>query len=687
MKARHVGLGAALVVGLAGGALWLRASQEHAERSGPDATPAALAGAGATQVEACRFEPGALHAFNYRNETHFRLNTLLPGAAAAVAQPGEAELSGLLTFEVLSSHGTEAVLLGRLTQSNDKARLVAGQALENGFLARIDQRCQVVAYARHQQTPRLTSRVQHVMLSDLGFSVADGTPVAEASFPTSVGTLRAMISRGPEGELLRKPLNYLSRWSPRMEGVDVVDGLVEVRRAERAWFETLHGAEEVAGGAVEFSRTEWDVNATPAAAAPLAGVSRQLADYVWVNALAEVAEARVEVGGQQADHDRRVQAMAQVTWPVAIERFTALLETGANINEQWRDMAAFLDAHPEQVETYVEHIMDEDYPPGFKAPAFLALGQARTPVAREALLGIYRERQNAPADRIRGSLALVTRADVGKALAQELRSEATRTNADPAEAAVARQALLHLGILSGTRPHQADVVQESMAVVQQLAAAAKSPEDYSVLCGMVGNMAELALLPSIEQWTHLPDPQSRKSVPAALRRYKVERVYPLVTDWLARETSPDVKRELFDALFHMYVDAGRPVDEAIRRKALEHLQEQPMVLTRQSLLHILGPFAGSDPEVNAALRTQLKLELEERSGLYSLVAQYLPARSVYEVLATVPKLRTQFGGALQPTVESTPPRGREIPIPDMPQPPGFEAAMREAPRGEPGGAP
>lgn len=689
MNARHLGLGAVVVAGLTGATLWLRAAGDTAAPQAVDAAgPVAAGGATPTPTAgACRFTPGALHAFAYRSDTHYRLQTRLPGASAPVPQPGEAELQGRLTFEVLSTGGEGAVLLGRLTEPNEKARIVAGAALESAFLTRIDERCQVVGYARHQETPRAVARTQHVVLTDLSFSVGDGTPASEATFPTSLGTLRALVARGPSGELVRKPLNYVSRWSPRMEGVQVVDGQVEVGRGGGAWFETLRGAEELAGGVVEFSRAEWEVRAIAADAAALAGVSRQLTDYRWENALAEVAlEARVELGGQAEEHERRVEAMRAVTWPVALERFTALLEAGGNINEQWRDMAAFLDAHPDQVDDYVEHVMAEDFPAGFKAPAFLALGQARTPVAREALLGIYRERGNDSGDRIRSSLALVTRPDVGGSLAQELRAEATRPSADPSEASVSRQAILHLGILSGTRPGQEDVRQESMAVVQQLTTSARTPEDYSVLFGMVGNMAEGSLLPSIEQWTHLPDPQIRKALPAALRRYKLERVHGLIVDWLARETSPDVKRELFDTLYHMHVDAGRPVDEVILRKALEHLLEQPMVLTRQSLLHLLAPFASSNAEVNAALKAQLRIELEERSGLYSLVAQYLPAKDVYAVLATVPKLRTQFGGAVQPVVDA-PPQQQEVPIPDLPAPPGFEAAMREAPTGEPGGEP
>jgi hypothetical protein len=181
----------------------------------------------------------------------------------------------------------------------------------------------------------------------------------------------------------------------------------------------------------------------------------------------------------------------------------------------------------------------------------------------------------------------------------------------------------------------------------------------------VGNMADRTLLPRIEQWSRVEDPYLRKEVPAALRRYDLKHVGPLIDEWVQRETDPDVKRELFDTLHHMHVDARRPVNEVIRQAALRHLLEQPLVLTRQSLLHLLAPFVGSRREVREAFQAQLKIEMEERSGLYSLVAEYLPAAAIYEALATVPKLQGQFGGGVEPLLPVVPPLGQEVPLPSM----------------------
>lgn len=683
MNARHFIFGIGGAVALVGAALVWRTQASPAASNTPSQPAAVTVTPPTPSGAACQLAVGETFAFSYQSQTQYRITTQLPGAPDPVAQEAKVELTGRLDFEVIAPSGIEgreaATVLGRLTHVNDAAKRQAGEPLENAFLAQVDARCEVTAFARLKTTPGLAARAQQVALTDLAFSVGDGTKVAEATFLTSLGTLRALAVAGNEepGHFVRKPLNYTSRWSPRMDGVELVDGLVDVRRGGSAWFEHLRGEEQVAGGQVDFSKTRWEVHAVPHEAGALASASRDVADYVWVNALAmEQAAERSQLGAPSEDHAKRVEAARGVTWDQAFDRFGVLVASGANINEQWRDMAAFLDAHPDKIEDFVDTVTDAEFPAGAKAPAFLALGQAQTPVARQALLGIYRDRESGMADRIRSSLALVGRIDVGAPLAKELRAEATRRPTSTSEAAVSRQALLHLGVLAGTHPGQADVAQEATEVVQQLTATAKTPEDYSVLCGMVGNMAELSLLPQIATWTRLADPALRQKVPHALRRYRVDRVHDLTVEWLARETDFDVKRELFNVIHHMYVDANRPIGEALKREAIRHLREAPLVLTRQSLYHLLAPHV-ADPEVHTLLKAQLLVELKERSGLYSLVAQDLPAASVFEVLSTVDGLRSQFAGELKPveTPGAAPPPTVER-EPDPPE--GFEAAMRGA---------
>ncbi len=671
MSMRTLGLGAALTA-LACAILWWSATSDAPATTPAPQTSAPLAVAGVPDdATFCRFARGETHRFAYSSTTHSEVRPVLPGVRPDDTPPqlSSTELTGALSLEVLEVTAADAVLLARLSGINAQARQLLGDAVEAPFLVAVDARCEVTRVARHKDTPRPVATAHGVVANELAFSVPTGDAPEERRFTTALGVQRALVLAGNEpGQYLRKALAYASRWNPKLLEVDVTDGEVDARRGSSRWFDSLRGLEQVSGGAVQFSKSEWSLQRQPPEAAALAKASRTLTDYVWENPFAaDAREEQVTQQGDSQDHQRRVAAMREVAYPMALERFNLLLQAGANINDQWRDMAAFLDAHPQQVPAFVEHITAPDFPAGYKAPAFLALGQARTPAARDALLGLYRERDQQPADRMRSSLALALRADVGAPLAKELKAEALRPAQSPEEAGVSRQAVLHLGVLAGARPGEQEITEEATALVQQLASTARTPEDWSVVFGLVGNLAEGTLLSQVERWTHLQDPEIRQHVPRALRRYKVDRAQPIFVEWLGREQSPAVKRELFNVIHHMYVDANRPVGDALRGEALRHLREQPQVLTRQSLLHILAPYVGTHAEVREAFKRQLVVELEERSGLYSLVAEYLPAASIYQALSTVPGLRAQFGGSLRPELPSTP-APEEVPIGELPLP-------------------
>ena len=52
----------------------------------------------------------------------------------------------------------------------------------------------------------------------------------------------------------------------------------------------------------------------------------------------------------------------------------------------------------------------------------------------------------------------------------------------------------------------------------------------------------------------------------------------------------------------------------------------------------------SHPDVRQAMRDQLKVEYEARSGLFAFLASLLSERDVQSVLASIPSLRDQFNG-------------------------------------------
>lgn len=161
----------------------------------------------------------------------------------------------------------------------------------------------------------------------------------------------------------------------------------------------------------------------------------------------------------------------------------------------------------------------------------------------------------------------------------------------------------------------------------------------------MGNMGDMSLMSVVEEYSRHRLTEVRENVPKAMRRYDVDQVKDFTVQWLARETSPDVKRELFDTIYHQYLDANKPVPIEIVEQAIAHLQQQPQLLTRQSIFRILTPWVAESKRVRDVLKAQAKIEFKAKSGLYSLAAEALPREDVEEVLADMPQLARQFGKA------------------------------------------
>jgi len=141
-------------------------------------------------------------------------------------------------------------------------------------------------------------------------------------------------------------------------------------------------------------------------------------------------------------------------------------------------------------------------------------------------------------DRTRGSLALSTRSDVGVGYARGLSAEVARAPESPDEANVSRQALLHLGVLAGTRPTNREVAQVVHSALHAQLSAAKVSHDTSVVFGAIGNTGGVSFLPDLQTWSRHPSPEVRGTVAIGMRRMNVELVEDFTVEWLQRETHP-----------------------------------------------------------------------------------------------------------------------------------------------------
>ncbi|HEY1086513.1 MAG TPA: hypothetical protein VGE37_02420, partial [Archangium sp.] len=118
----------------------------------------------------------------------------------------------------------------------------------------------------------------------------------------------------------------------------------------------------------------------------------------------------------------------------------------------------------------------------------------------------------------------------------------------------------------------------------------------------------------------------------------VRRMSPADTEafalqFLAREPSLLVKKDLFVTLEAQHFDAHAPASAALTRALLPELQSEAHgVIARKALLRLVGGSAMSqDPAVRAVLKAQARRALARRDGLAGDVLQLLTPEEIREV--------------------------------------------------------
>lgn len=609
---------------------------------GPSSQPAS---AGAV---ACRLEPGDVLAFDYRSQTSYVVDPAGLGAPGAPPRSDVNRFEGTLTLRVLPARAEAgAVLLGRFSGLNAEAREVIGSGVDAAFLVRVDERCALTGFARSPSTPVLGARSLQVAMYDLWFSAPREARSEPLAFRNGVGAAQAVFAREGPSAVVRRVTAYEQVWGlpgarPAIRASELVANL------DGTWFSFLRSTEELegVGHGLQSTKLELTVERRTPDLSVFSGASERVGDYLWedllsgAQALARPSEAR------PAPQERRMmEAMRDVSFEAAATGFTARVMSRANIEDQWRPMAAYLTQHPDDIVPFAKSVLSPTYPEAMKGASYLVLSKVADARARDVLLTIRGNAGVAPMDRVRAGVALATRRDVGVELARAFAADASAASGDKEQAFYGRQALLHLGMLAGAHPADAEVRQVAQGTLQQALAAGHTPGELSPVFSAIGNMAEPSMLSDVDAWSRHPDASIRALVPSALRRYTQAQVGAMEVSWLARETSHDVKRELLNVIRHQLADEGAVASPALARQALAHLEEQPRLLARQSLVHLLGPLASSDPDVRAALVRQAAVELRNESGLYSQIVQALPAEAVNEALASMPEFQAQYGRA------------------------------------------
>ncbi|MDP1827901.1 MAG: hypothetical protein Q8L48_31800 [Archangium sp.] len=586
----------------------------------------------------CRFTQGWRASYDYRGQVDSTLT--LAGQPVAGTQP----FSGKLAFEALQETPEhEWVLVGQFSQMNKELLDAHGAGFEAPFLLKVGARCEVRAFGRLTSVAQRAAQAQQVAVHDFWVysPSADGTE--PMTFSNGAGVARARFTRRGN-ELERTLTGYELSWRSKA-AFQVTSSSARATLGD-GWLQRFESHEGMSGGVVTSALLSLTLEreATPTAAVA-ASASRAVADYTWENLLSgDFTAARSGLAALPAAEQRYVEQMKNETLERAFEALVLKVDERTNVEDQWHELAGFLNGHPEQIPDFAAGLMQDDFPEQAKAVSYLALGKTVHPEARDVLMGLRSEPTLRKIDRVRASVALLARKDVGAELAYALKEDAlsgesTRPGVDDGNA------LLHLGALAGL--HRGDAEVQSIArgaITQALGGAGNDLAQLTSVFGALGNLADPGLLSTIEGYSQ-GELEVRVRLPRALRGYPYAQSEPLMLAWLARETSPEVKQEIFNVVHHQLADAQRTASQPMVAEALEHLALQPTVFARQSIIHIVGPAKREVPAVKSVLMTQLAVEFRNKSGLYGQIANYLSPEELNLALAQMPEFEHQYGAA------------------------------------------
>ena len=590
--------------------------------------------------------------FNTGFATSYQYVATVEAAVAVQGMPQPVQnlstFEAKLALELLGHEGGDAIVLVQFAHPNEEFVKMHGAAVGTPFLLKIGTGCDVKGFAREKTTSLKSAQAQQVAAHDFFFKV----PVSgsmDVTYENGTGLARATVSNA-NGVIARRINSYDLAW--RVQSAFRVTTSAARVVLNGPWIESFQSVEGIAGGMLVGAKSQVALTKEQALTAVAAEASRKVADYEWTNLLSgtysdisiDGPNGSIAASIPQAER-RYVDTMKNETLESAFTTMMNRVESKTNIEDQWHEMVGFLNGHPEEISEFAEGLREKEFPEQVKGVSYFVLSKAAPPEARVALIGLKNDQSLPAGDRMRASLALVTRKDVGVQVARAMKQEALQGSTGDAEADfLPRNALLHLGVLGGT--HKDD--KEAYGVAQEtvksaLSAAGDDTYLLSPAMGAAGNLGDLGLLPTLESYTHHADPDVRALVPKSLRGYTYAQTESIWAEWLARETNPYVKEEIFDIIYHQLANGGRTAGPAIVAEAMKHLRMKPLVLSRQSIIHILGPVKNQNREAKALLIEQLATEFRSRSGLYSQISNYLAPQEIELGLALMPEFEHQYG--------------------------------------------
>lgn len=157
--------------------------------------------------------------------------------------------------------------------------------------------------------------------------------------------------------------------------------------------------------------------------------------------------------------------------------------------------------------------------------------------------------------------------------------------------------------------------QEAEESIEQQLAAEHDPQYVAVLLRSIGNTRNASFSGTILAYLNNEDEWVRTSAVKAYSQIEGPQQEEIMTTQLAKETAPDVKREIYHALSQL------PISPATPRAVSLLLADEQRTDVRRELILFVGPYAQRDSQVRKTLATHARGETDD--NLVQLIGRFL----------------------------------------------------------------
>lgn len=557
---------------------------------------------------------------------------LVPEGQTLAPMVTSATLEGRLEMQVLSTGETGAVVYARTTALKASASLHP-EEMDAPFLIEIDKACGLSRFAWPQSAVMRGARAQQALLWE-GNWKDPATGVSEMAAHNGTGAYVASltVSRDAQGVLVERTHGpYQRLWQHRAEGFSA-RGTLQVRTGAGPWHERLElqESQETEGQQLSVRLT---MRRVPTASAPMV-VNIDQSVFVWGDLLPRDFSRREARADNRFDRELRAK-VAPLSLDQAISTLTESVKQKVGIERQWPSLSAWLEAHPEHTAEVMKKLSREELPVEAVNAFFIAVGNANTPQAREALLSLKRSEAAPPVIRVRAMFSLIDRDDVDSEFARELASDAQSLTGSSSKEAqfMGNEALLAVTMMAGLK-EEPDITEVATEAVRALLNRGNDNAHVErVALKALGNLGDPKLLALAQPASAVVQRRTREAAAKTFRRMKPADSNGFVLGWLARERDVMVRREIYRTLESQHFDLKVVPSEAIARQVLRDLPNETSMMSRKAMLRLLGRSELRDAtEVREVLKRQARLESEKGTGLLNEIAEMLTPAEVREVL-------------------------------------------------------